>query len=126
MRRAALALLYFAVIGLIVFLADHREFQFIFAWIRAIPGGDKVGHFLLMGGLSFVVNYALRCRKFTVGHRSFLLGSIIVAVMVTIEEFTQLFIRYRTFDLIDLASDFLGIWLFGKLALRVCSRRLPA
>src|SRR3954452_2947121 len=99
MRRAAIGLMYAGVIALIVFLADRSESQFIFSWIRSIPYGDKVGHFLLMGGFSFVANYCLRCRRIKVAGKSFLLGSVIVILLVTLEEFSQLFIRYRTFDL---------------------------
>jgi VanZ family protein len=119
MRRVALALMYFGLIALIIFLADRSDSQFIFAWIRAIPGGDKVGHFILIGGFAFVVNYSLSCREFRLGTRHFLLGSAIVLALTVAEEFSQIFIPYRTFDLVDLLFDFLGIWNFGLLAKRL-------
>ena len=119
MRKIGLALLYLAVIVMIVVLADRPQSTFIFAWVRAIPGGDKFGHFLLMGGLSFVVNHALSCRTATLFGKRFLLGSLIVAVLVSLEECSQLYFPSRTFDLLDLTSDFLGIWLFGCLEVRM-------
>jgi hypothetical protein len=53
--------------------------------------------------------------------RSFLLGSMIVAVLCTIEEFTQIRIPWRTFDYGDLAADYAGILFFGWLARRLCA-----
>ena len=126
MKKATLAFLYFGMIALIVFLADRANSQFIFAWIRAIPGGDKIGHFLLIGGFGFVVNYSLGCRNVKIGERAVLLGSLIVVLLTVLEEFSQLFIRYRTFDLLDLTFDFLGIWFFGRLASRVTSSEIAA
>jgi VanZ family protein len=43
-------------------------------------------------------------------------GSAIVATVVTVEEFSQLFFRSRSFDLADLTADLLGIWVCGWLA----------
>jgi VanZ family protein len=54
---------------------------------------------------------------------NYLLGSWIVAVIVLIEEFSQLFIRGRTFDFGDLLSDLAGIVVFGEIALFVCQKR---
>lgn len=119
MRRAVIGMMYLGVIALIIFLADRGDSQFIFSWIRSIPGGDKIGHFILIGGLAFVANFCLSCRSLKIGQRHFLLGSFIVVLLASLEEFSQLFIRYRTFDLLDLAFDFLGIWLLGRLARRV-------
>ncbi len=126
MKKATLALLYFGVIALIIFLADRGESQFIFTWIRSIPGGDKVGHFLLIGGLAFVANYSLSCREFNIGKKSFLLGSAAVLFLAVLEEFSQLFIRYRTFDLWDLTFDFLGIWILGRLSKRTAQKEAVA
>lgn len=39
-----------------------------------------------------------------------------MAILVTIEEISQLFIRGRTFDWTDLIADFLGIFIMGELA----------
>ena len=117
-KRVGLAAAYFAVVALIVWLADHADTQFIFAWIRAIPGGDKLGHFLILGGLACVLNHALSCRTVPLGGRPVLLGSLIVLGLAAAEETSQLFITGRNFDLLDLAADALGIWLLGRLACR--------
>ena len=118
LKRAGLAAAYFAVVALIIWLADHIETRFVFEWIRAVPGGDKIGHFLIMGGFACTLNYALRCREVSLAGKPALLGSLIVLLLAASEEFSQLFIPGRTFDLLDLGADALGIWLLGRLARR--------
>ena len=115
-RRWVFAGIYIAIIISIIVIADGKATYRWLSFARGWPYGDKISHFCLMGGLSFMVNWAMVCRKFTLGRWQFLRGSAIVAVLVTLEEFSQLFIRYRTFDLSDLACDFAGIFLFGRLA----------
>jgi hypothetical protein len=118
LKRAGLAAAYFAVVVLIIWLADHRDTQFIFGWIHALPGGDKLGHFLILGGLACVVNHALRCRTVALLGRPVLLGSLATLILATAEETSQLYISGRSFDLFDLAADVLGIWLVGRLPCR--------
>jgi VanZ family protein len=120
LKRIGLAAAYFAVVVLIIWLADHRDTQTNFSWIQALPGGDKLGHFLILGGFAFVLNHALRCRTVTLGGKPLLLGNLVVLLLATAEETSQLFIPSRTFDLLDLAADALGIWLVGRLACRAC------
>jgi polysaccharide biosynthesis protein VpsQ len=95
------------------------------AWferVRQIPGGDKLAHFVLMGGLSLLVNLSLRARQVRVFGGRILLGSLVLYILVTIEEFTQLLLPSRSFDLADLASNYLGIFLFGWLAMRLSAK----
>lgn len=115
-RRWLFAGIYLAIIITIIVIADGKATYRWLSFARGWPYGDKISHFLLMGGLSFMVNWAMVCRKLRLGRWEVLRGSAIVAVLVTLEEFSQLFIRYRTFDLSDLACDFAGIFLFGQLA----------
>jgi hypothetical protein len=115
-RRWLFAGIYIALIVSIIVIADGKTTYHWLNFARGWPYGDKISHFLLMGGLSFVVNWAMRCRRFSWWRFNVLRGSAIVTVLVALEEFSQLFIRYRTFDLTDLACDFAGIFLFGRLA----------
>lgn len=119
LKRAGLAAAYFAVLALIIWLADRRETRFIFEWVGAIPGGDKLGHFFIIGGFAFTLNHALHCRTVAVGGNPVLLGSLIVLVLAAAEETSQLFIPGRNFNLSDLAADALGIWILGGLARRL-------
>ncbi len=118
LKRIGLAAAYFAVVVLIIWLADHRDTQSIFSWVQVLPGGDKLGHFLILGGFAFVLNHALRCRTVTLGGKPVLLGSLVVLALAAAEETSQLVIPGRTFDLFDLAADALGIWFLGRLSCR--------
>jgi VanZ family protein len=123
MKTKILTGIYVGILILIIFLADRRETQYLFRFIWNLPFGDKVGHFLLMGIFSFLLNLVLNARGFRLGRISFLWGTLIVLAVVTIEEFSQLFVRGRTFDVGDLAADFLGILLFGEFARWVVRRK---
>ena len=118
-----LATIYAALIVLAVVLADDGHYQFVFAWIRGIPGGDKVGHFYLMGGLAFVVNLALGLRTFALARWNILWGSAIVGTLVLLEEISQAWFPSRTFDLVDLTFDFLGIVFFGWVARKLTAQK---
>jgi len=109
--------LYILLILLIITLANQGDYlYFIKIFIDKIPYGDKLGHFLLMGLLAFFVNLLFKCAEFKVLKLSFLKGSVIVFFVITLEEFSQIFIETRSFDLGDLGSDYLGILVFGRLA----------
>lgn len=123
MKSRYITVLYFILLAGIVFLADNHQYHTLFNGIRGIPGGDKLGHFLLIGLLSFLLNASLSCRTVRVFAVRVLLGSVIACAAVTLEELSQLFVRYRTFDLTDLFFDYAGIWTFGKLALYLEMRR---
>lgn len=123
MKIRLLAALYIVLLVVIIFIADG-QYSHLLHPIRGIPYGDKISHFLLMGFLSLLVNLSLSCARFRVLGIYILKGSLIVALLVTLEEFSQLFIKYRTFDLVDLLSDYLGIFLFGRIAYFIQRRRI--
>ena len=89
----------------------------------SIPYGDKIGHFFVMGLLALLVNLLLNSRRQSIGKREFLLGSLIIAGIVTAEEFTQIFIPSRTFSLFDLVADYAGIMILGRLAVGLSRQR---
>ncbi len=111
-----LTICYIVLLAMIIFIADRKSTRYLLDFIGNIRYGDKLGHFVLMGFLSFFVNLVLQARTFGVGKVRYLLGSVIVLVLVTIEEFSQLFIRGRTFDWGDLIADSIGIIIFGEIA----------
>ena len=124
-RIKILAAVYIFVLAGIVVLADVRETQYLFKPIKRIPYGDKIGHFLLMGFLSFAINLALNVKTIRLWRINLLLGSLIVLAVVTLEEISQIFIRGRSFDYRDLIADSAGIFIFGeatRLILRKTSR----
>ena len=118
-----LLVVYILILAFIIFLADRKGTRYMLNFVGNIPYGDKLGHFLLMGGFSFLLNLVLNARNLRVWKFSYLLGSLIVLVVVTIEEISQMFVAGRTFDWSDLVFDFLGIFIFGELARFVCRRK---
>jgi len=116
-RRAKIALTGFVgfLVGLVI-LADSGHGSVLFRLAGTIPFGDKVGHLLLFGTLSFLVNLLARGAELKVFAWKILKGNAMILPVVTLEECSQVFFRSRTFDLVDLASDFIGICLCGWLA----------
>ena len=121
-RIKILLVVYFFVLAFIIFVADRKGTRYLLDFVGNIPYGDKIGHFCLMGGFAFLLNLVLDARTIKFWKLAFLSGSLIVVVIVTLEEFSQIFIRGRTFDLGDLFFDYLGIFLFGELAKFICRR----
>ena len=123
MKTRVITTLYVALLAGIILLAGSREYHTLFSGIRRIPGGDKLGHFLLMGLFSLLLNASLSCRMVRILAARVLLGSAVACAAVTLEEVSQIFVRYRTFDPVDLVFDYAGIWAFGRLALYIKLRR---
>lgn len=115
-RIKILAVIYIFILAGIIVLADVRQTQFLFSFIRSLPFGDKIGHFFLMGIFSLLVNLALSAKTVQLWKFKYLLGSLIVSAIVTLEEFSQIFVRGRTFDAGDLIVNFAGIVFFGEIA----------
>lgn len=115
-----IAVIYFLWLVGIVVLANSKGTQHFVDFGVGIPYFDKIAHFVLMGGLSLLVNLALKVRKVKLLSISYLLGSVAVLVIVTIEEASQIFVRGRAFDLGDLVADYLGIIIFGEFARFIC------
>ena len=91
-----------------------------------VPFGDKVCHFLLMGGLCAWTVLALGWSGERAPRRAVLWGTSAVSVVVVLEEFSQIWIEGRTFDLVDLAADFGGILLASWAARWFLLRRRDA
>lgn len=114
-----LTIIYIIILLAIIAIVDHggsSVMNFIGKLVHTIPLGDKIGHFLLMGLLSFAVNLSLDGKKFRLFRFPVLIGSFCVFIVVTLEEYSQIFVDTRTFDGGDLIADYLGIFLFGQLA----------
>lgn len=108
--------LYSALLVTIVAAADRGALPLDL--VARLPGGDKAGHFLVMGTLALLVNLAFAAGNgFAVLKRCSL-----VAVVVTLEEISQVAFRYRHFEPADLAADLAGITVFGLLAAFLLAR----
>ena len=123
MVRKLAVVLFGVVLLAIVVAADRAALP---GWIRRLydfPGGDKVGHLLLMGTFAFLADLAARGRRIA-GRVP--LGSAVVAGLVTAEELTQALFPARTFSGLDLAASLAGIATGAWLAARGYDRRAPS
>lgn len=118
-----LLIVYVFILAVIIFIAGQKGTRSVLNFVGNIPYGDKLGHFVLMGGFSLLLNLVLSAKTFGVGKIRYLLGSLIVFVVVTLEEISQIFVSGRTFDRDDLIFDYLGIFVFGELARFICRRQ---
>ena len=102
--------------ALILLIAAANRGALAISYLAALPAGDKIGHFLLMGLLSYLANTTLGGSRLRWKRCSILKGSILVTAFVVLEEISQLWMTHRAFELADLAADAAGIWVFGLLA----------
>ena len=101
---------------LIVVIANLGLGSTYFPFIYSIPGLDKIEHFFLMGVLSFLINFLLKTKKIRLLSLDILLGSLVVVLVVTLEELSQIFLVYRAFSWLDLVFDLGGVVLGGQVA----------
>ena len=114
-----LTALFALFIILVIVLADIDRLGVLEVLYR-FPYGDKVGHFILYGILTLLVNLtALRSSRFSDPKRAALTWTLVLALLVAAEEFSQRYFANRTFSLSDLAFGYagmsLGMWLAWKI-----------
>jgi VanZ family protein len=119
-----LALLFFIFILIIIVGADNGTLSMVLRGIYDFPGGDKIGHVVLYGVMSFLLALAFP-QPLQLGRIAIPISVIALLVFATAEEYTQQFFSTRTADLVDLTCSFLGIAVGAWLAsLRKSGARL--
>jgi len=113
--------LWLAFVATIIVFANRGQARAFLGWVNSLPLGDKAGHLFLIGVMAFLLNHALACRVFPIGPLRLLQGGLIIGVVMTLEEFSQLWFSSRTFDLGDLLANFLGV-LLAELLMRARRR----
>lgn len=114
-----LSWLFFTFLAAVISLKNLGIGDRVFSMIDDIPLGDKIGHFIFMGIMVFLVNLSLRCKKVQIGPMGIQKGLLIVAPLVLLEEFSQIFISSRQFSGGDLLADALGLLFFSYLSQKV-------
>ena len=103
----------------IIIGADTNHLPYSLDRLYHFPGGDKVGHFVLFGILSFLLNRsALELFPNRDSVRLVLTVSLLLSIGIGLEEWSQALFPSRTVSLIDLAAGYLGVALFAWLAYR--------
>lgn len=108
---AGLAFLVFTV--WIIHEANIGRDNILFKTVRATPYGDKIGHVLLAGFLTLVLNFFLRNRAIRTGKLILPWGSLAVFAVAVLEEASQYFLPTRSLDINDALANVLGILIFS-------------
>ena len=111
---------YFTFVVCVIVCAINNWYGPVFEQVRQ-TAGDKLMHFLMVGMLTFLINLSMRAMTLRLGIFPLQLGTLLLLVLTTLEEFSQLMFVNRTFDLLDLACNVTGIILLGGLAWPVAS-----
>ena len=124
MIRFVPAVLVFALICWVIDLANRGGHNPLLGVLLSLPLGDKLGHFLLYGGLAGLLDWAWRQRN----TRLPLMGPVPTAAWVVLafsalEEVTQLFTATRSPDVVDLLANLLGVGAFCACGRWVARRR---
>ena len=108
---------YGAVIVAIIVLADTQHLGFL-GRLYDFPYGDKLGHFLVFGLLSLMVNMAVLERR--PGNAKVVLrATLVLAVLIGLEEFSQRWFPSRTSSAWDLMASYLGVATSAWIAIRI-------
>ena len=99
--------------GWIYIDANTGDYNTMLKMAGSVPYGDKMGHFLLYGALTLILNLTLNLRQVKIGSHEFLRGSVIILIVTFIDEFTQILNESRSFEWLDMSSNLLGIVLFS-------------
>jgi VanZ family protein len=121
-----IAILFGLFILLVIVLADTQHLPRFIKVIYDFPYGDKLGHFILYGLLTFFVTMAFMS---TFPNRTSkqvaLWTGLVLALLIGLEEFSQRYFSSRTFDLIDLSASYLGVIVGGWVAYWLKKRQSP-
>jgi VanZ family protein len=112
-------LLFSLLIVAIVIGANMDLLPFRVRQIYDFPGGDKLGHFILFGILSLLLNKsALSLFTNQSPVRLILTVSLLLSIAIGLEEWSQSLFPTRTMSLTDLMASYTGVAAFALLAYR--------
>lgn len=117
------AVLFGIFIVAVVVLADTEHLGLV-ARVYDFPYGDKVGHFVLFGILSLLVNLAAFQQWGKLNRTWLALGvSAVLAILIGLEELSQRLFPSRRASIWDLLASYAGVACFTILALWLAARR---
>jgi VanZ family protein len=115
-RRPPWAWLFFAQLALVIGASALATTGHLPTTLFQRSPLDKLGHLLLYGGLAFFAVAFFEHR-----HRWHVITCLLV--LATLEEFSQMALPRRTFDVGDLAMNIIGISTFGLAAVTAARLR---
>lgn len=105
-------------LGILMSISVSAYLKVIPSEIPKFPYYDTIMHFLLLGIAAYLSHLAFNKRKIQFLNIYLPLAPLIVVFFCLVDETIQLFVPYRSFDLVDLAADLCGVILFTWLAER--------
>ena len=113
-----LAALFALFIVAVIVLADTNQLGFLKS-LYDFPNGDRVGHFILYGILSLLLNLTfLRSLHARDPRRVAWTVSLLLALAIGLEEWSQNFFPDRTPDWVDLTCSYLGVAVGAWVAIK--------
>lgn len=94
----------------LIVVADSGGAGRVWDFVGRVPCGDKLGHLVLVGTLSLLLNLLLEGRRAPGRCSRILLGSAVLLIVMTLEEGSQAFIPHRSFDPLDWLANVVGIF----------------
>lgn len=118
MKLKTFTVLFVFLIVTIILLADSGHLGFL-GFVYRFPYGDKAGHFILYGILSFLLNLvSLRSAWNRKPITVVFIVSLLLALAIGLEEWAQQFFPLRTSDWMDLFFSYIGVALGAWIAYR--------
>jgi hypothetical protein len=90
------------------------------------PYADKMLHMILIGALAFWLNFRLPDWQLQIGRLRLPIAIALPFAVAAVEEVMQSWSPLRTFDLLDLACDLVGLLLFYMLSRWALARMTPS
>jgi VanZ family protein len=120
-----LTILFIVFIILVIVLADIGRLGLL-GVVYEFPQGDKVGHFVLFGILTFLLDLTFfQALPHADRKQVAVIISLILALLIGLEEFSQKFIPARTFCLFDLSASYMGVIFFSWVSLKIKRPQKP-
>jgi VanZ family protein len=112
-----LSVLFAVFVVAVIILADRGSLPRPVRVLYDFPLGDKLGHFILFGLLNFFLTRA-SLSAFPSKPKGWVAvsNSLVLALLVAAEEWSQQFFATRTFDPLDLLASCMGLALGGWAA----------
>jgi len=110
---------FFALFILLIIVLADMGLLSIFRMVNRIPSGDKIGHFVLYGILTLLLDLTLlRSLPYPSRKLTILRIGLVLSLLIGLEEYSQQFFVKRTFDLVDLTFSYFGVIFFSWVALK--------
>ncbi|TWT87403.1 hypothetical protein Mal64_29420 [Pseudobythopirellula maris] len=104
---------YIALFALVAVTADLGYGRSVYRLMHEVANGDKIAHFVMMGGLAFLVNRAWLARASAGRGAVLAAGTAFCLLLATADEFSHALLPLRMFSYYDLAANYAGIAVLG-------------